>query len=104
MASLDHDRRADGLLDLDGQVFVVEAKGEYWVRFVVRRVDPSPERPHGLTYSLTLHGPRGTRPIGFDNAHAARGHAALAEHPRAPTTTGTGWTRSVPIGSRTLQP
>jgi hypothetical protein len=59
-------------LDLDGQVFVVDPKGEYWVRFVVRRVEPSPERPHGLNYSLTLHGPDGRRLVGFDNAHSAR--------------------------------
>ena len=26
------------LLDLDGQVFVVDSKGQYWVRFSVRRV------------------------------------------------------------------
>jgi hypothetical protein len=26
-----HDQGADALLDLDGQVFVVDTKGEYWV-------------------------------------------------------------------------
>ncbi len=29
----------------------------------------SPEKPHGLDYSLTLHGPNGERLVGFDNAH-----------------------------------
>jgi hypothetical protein len=29
----------------------------------------SPEKPHGLDYSLTLHGPDGERPVGFDSAH-----------------------------------
>ena len=53
-------------------MFVVDPKGEYWVRFVVRRVEPSPERPHGLNYSLSLHGPGGARLAGFDNAHAIR--------------------------------
>jgi len=72
MARLGQDRGADALLDLDGQVFVVDPKGEYWVRFVVRRVEPSPERPHGLNYSLTLHGPDGRRLVGFDNAHPVR--------------------------------
>ena len=57
MTSPERDRSADVLLDLDGQVFVADPKGEYWVRFVVRRVKPSPERPHGLSYALTLHGP-----------------------------------------------
>jgi hypothetical protein len=66
------DRGADALLDLDGQVFVVDPKGEYWVRFVVQRVEPSPGRPHGLNYSLTPHGPDGERLVGFDNAHPAR--------------------------------
>ena len=28
------------------------------------------ERPHGLSYSLTLHAPDGLRLVGFDNAHA----------------------------------
>ena len=60
------------LLDLDSQVFVVDAKGRYWVRFSVSRVASTPERPHGLKYSLTLHGPDGSRLIGFDNAHPVR--------------------------------
>jgi hypothetical protein len=60
------------LLDLDGQVFVVDSKGQYWVRFSIRRVPSAPDRPHGLSYSLTLHGPDGSRLVGFDNAHAVR--------------------------------
>src|SRR5580698_10165679 len=59
----------DTLLDLDGQVLVVDPDGRYWVRFVVTRVRVSPEKPHGLDYSLTLHGPDSERLIGFDNAH-----------------------------------
>jgi hypothetical protein len=66
------DRALDALLDLDGQTLFVEETGRYWVRFVVKRCPPSVERPHGLSYSLTLHGPRGERLVGFDNAHAAR--------------------------------
>ena len=46
-------------------------KGRYTVRFSVRQVPPTPERPHGLRYSLTLHDESGTRLVGFDNAHAA---------------------------------
>lgn len=63
------DPTLDVLLDLDGQVLVVDAAGSHWVRFVVTRVPPSPEKPHGLDYSLTLHGPNGERLVGFDNAH-----------------------------------
>jgi hypothetical protein len=29
----------------------------------------SREKPHGLDYSLTLHGPDSVRLVGFDNAH-----------------------------------
>lgn len=60
----------DALLDLDGQVLVVDPEGRHWVRFVVRVVPATPEKPHGLDYSLTLHGPGGERLVGFDNAHA----------------------------------
>jgi hypothetical protein len=64
------DPTLDVLLDFDGQVLVVDAEGGHWVRFVVTRVPVSPEKPHGLNYSLTLHGPDGERLVGFDNAHA----------------------------------
>ncbi|GLQ57124.1 toxin-antitoxin system TumE family protein [Devosia nitrariae] len=42
----------------------------YFVKFEIRQVEPTKERPHGLRYSFTLHGPGGERLIGFDNAHA----------------------------------
>ena len=61
----------DVLLDLDGEVFAVDAEGKYVVRFVVKRVPPSPERPQGLSYSLTLHDETSVRLAGFDNAHPA---------------------------------
>jgi Family of unknown function (DUF6516) len=63
------DRSLDTLLDLDGQVFVVDPDGKHWVKFSVNRVDSTPERPHGLSYSLTLHTESGERLVGFDNAH-----------------------------------
>ena len=63
------DPSLDTLLDLDGQVLVVDPEAGHWVRFVVTRVPVSPEKPHGLDYSLTLHGPDGERLVGFDNAH-----------------------------------
>lgn len=59
------------LLDLDGVAVGVDSSGEYVAKFVVKQVPPSPERPHGLSYSLTLHDEKGTRLVGFDNAHAA---------------------------------
>jgi hypothetical protein len=57
------------LLDLDGQLFVVDPEGNHWVRFVVTLVPVSPEKPHGLDYSLTVHGPEKQRLVGFDNTH-----------------------------------
>jgi len=63
------DPTLDVFLDLDGQVLVVDPEGGHWVRFSVTRVPVSPEKPHGIDYSLTLHGPEGERLVGFDNAH-----------------------------------
>ena len=68
------DPALDALLDLDGQVFVVDPDGGYWVRFVVTRVPVSAEKPQGLDYSLTLNGPDGERLVGFDNAHRVDTH------------------------------
>lgn len=42
------------------------------VRFEVKQVPVSSERPHGLDYSLTLHDANGKRLLGFDNAHAIK--------------------------------
>lgn len=53
-------------------MLVVDAKGDHWVRFEVKRVPQTPERPHGIDYSLTLHGSDGKRLVGFDNAHAVQ--------------------------------
>lgn len=56
------------LLDFDGARYLFEAG--YWVKIEVSRRDPTPQRPHGLSYSFTLHDPEGKRLLGFDNAHA----------------------------------
>lgn len=63
------DSGLDDLLALDGVSFFVDAGGEYIVRFVVKKVEASKERPHGVSYSLTLHDASGDRLVGFDNAH-----------------------------------
>ena len=62
-----HDPSLDTLLLLDGESFVVE--GNFWVKFEVKRVPVTLEKPHGLDYSLTLHDGDGKRLLGFDNAH-----------------------------------
>ena len=63
------DHTLDTLLDLDGTTFFADKDGVYKVRFMVKRVEPSAERPHGLNYSLTLHDEKNERIVGFDNAH-----------------------------------
>lgn len=65
----DRDPGPDTLIDLDGVTLVVDPDGGHWVRVVVTRITASAEKPHGLDYSLTLHGPDGERLVGFDNAH-----------------------------------
>ena len=67
----DRDPGLDTLLDLHGQTLFVDEAG-HWVKFVVHRTDMTAERPHGLSYSLTLHAPDGDRLVGFDNAHPVR--------------------------------
>ena len=66
---MSRDLSLDTLLDLDGQVLVIDPDGGHWVRFVVTRIPETEAKPHGLDYSLTLHGPDGERLVGFDNAH-----------------------------------
>lgn len=64
------DSSLDALLPLDGEIFFIDPSGNHWVKFEVKRVAVSPERPHGLRYSLTLHDKDGGRLVGFDNSHA----------------------------------
>ena len=65
------DRGADHgiefLLAFDGRVHHLEEG--YWLKFEIERVAATKKRPHGLSYSFTLHAPDGKRLIGFDNAH-----------------------------------
>lgn len=63
------DSGLDALLPLDGEVFFIDPQGNHWVKFEIKRVAASAERPHGLRYSLTLHAKDGQRLVGFDNAH-----------------------------------
>ncbi len=77
----DRDPILDTLLALDGYVFVRDAG--HSVKFVVKQVPVSAARPHGLSYSLTLHDENGARLVGFDNAHAPpkkKGQARRVKH------------------------
>ena len=71
MTTHGRDPGLDTLLDLHGQTLFVDELG-HRVKFVVVRSQVTPERPHGLGYSLTLHAPDGARLVGFDNAHPLR--------------------------------
>jgi len=80
MPKVSRDNSIDTLLDLHGQILVVDEKGQYWVKFIVREVPVTPEKPHGLDYSLTLHDINGERLVGFDNAHAVKGGQGVKDH------------------------
>ena len=67
------DHTLENLLDLDGDIYVIDEAAGYWVKFVIKRVAPSPERPHGIEYSLTMHDSSNRRLVGFDNAHPVPG-------------------------------
>lgn len=64
------DEGLDRLLDLDG--FLAEIGGGFWVKIAAQRVPPDEHRPHGASYTLTLHDPTGRRVFGIDNAHVVR--------------------------------
>ena len=55
------------LLGFDGRIHHLEEG--YWIKFEIARVEATKKRPHGLSYSFTLHAPDGARLVGFDNAH-----------------------------------
>ncbi len=60
----------ENLLDLDGLRYVIDENLGLWVKFEVKHVPPTLNRPHGIKYSLTMHDRFNERLIGFDNAHA----------------------------------
>ena len=67
MKKHERDHSLDYLLGFDGQIYFIDPK--HYVKFVVKKIDSTPEKPHGLDYSLTLHAANGERLVGFDNAH-----------------------------------
>jgi hypothetical protein len=69
--SIRRDFSLDGLIAQDGDIYFVDDDGQYWVKFRVKAVPVTAIKPHGLDYSLTLHGPDNRRIAGFDNAHPA---------------------------------
>ena len=65
--------RAPGLetlLSLDGTTYALDTDHDYVVKIAAKRIPATPEKPHGLDYSLTLHGPHSGDPF---HGQAARG-------------------------------
>ena len=82
MTTSGRDPGLDTLLDLYGETLFVDDTG-HWVKFVVVLTEVTPERPHGLRYSMTLHAPDGARLVGFDNAHPVRERTGPGRRRRA---------------------
>lgn len=64
------DTGLEALLDLDG--YIIAQDLGCWVKVGAWRVVATPEIPHGIRYSLTLHEPYGKRIMGYDNSHAIK--------------------------------
>jgi hypothetical protein len=56
------------LLDLNGYIYHLGKDG-YWVKFEAHAVAVTDHKPHGISYSITLHDRHNRRVVGFDNAH-----------------------------------
>jgi Family of unknown function (DUF6516) len=67
MAKRHGEHTLEFLLGFDGRIH--RYPGGYWLKFEITQGEESEEKPHGLTYSFTLHGPDNRRLVGFDNAH-----------------------------------
>jgi Family of unknown function (DUF6516) len=67
MPSRAPDHTLEFLLAFNGRIHHLEQG--YWIKFEIKKVGATKARPHGLSYSFTLHGPDGARLVGFDNAH-----------------------------------
>jgi hypothetical protein len=64
------DAGLETLLLLNGEIY--DQGNGYWIKIEAWRVEPNKHIPHGVRYALTLHDRRGTRLLGFDNAHAVK--------------------------------
>ena len=67
MAKRRSEHTLEFLLGFNGRVH--RYAGGYWLKFEITKGKESEDRPHGLSYSFTLHGPDNRRLVGFDNAH-----------------------------------
>ena len=67
---MSNDKGLDTLLELDGEIFMLD--DGYWTKFEVHLVEETEQIPHGIRYSLTLHGKHNARILGYDNAHSIK--------------------------------
>jgi hypothetical protein len=51
------------LLAFDGRIHHLE--DGHWIKFEIKRVEATKERPHGLRYAFTLHAADGKRLVRF---------------------------------------
>lgn len=61
------DWNLEALLLMNGEVH--EAGDGLWWKMEAGKVDPTPARPHGIRYCLTLHDRDNKRIFGIDTAH-----------------------------------
>lgn len=62
------DPSLDVLLELNGTIYYEE--NGYWHKIEAKLVKVTPQRPHGISYNLSLHDNHNQRIFGMDNAHA----------------------------------
>lgn len=75
MREPENDQTIDLLMDMVG---VYASPDGWWVKTEAKLVTPSPEKPFGIKYSLTLHRQSGERILGYDNSHGIPSHRKVA--------------------------
>jgi hypothetical protein len=49
------DNTLESLLELDGSRFIIDEQLGLWVKFEVKKIKQTKERPFGIKYSISLH-------------------------------------------------
>jgi hypothetical protein len=80
---MEYDDGLESLLLMDGMVHYME--NGYWWKIEASVTDKTVNRPHGVSYCLTLHDRRNTIIYGMDNAHVPKNrrkgyHGRIVEH------------------------
>ena len=64
---MEYDEGLETLLLMDG--FEHYMDNSYWWKIEAHKTEKTDNRPHGISYCLTLHDKHNTRIFGMDNAH-----------------------------------